>query len=190
VLWKEEKDKEIYKENKLACVHYTRIIFGIIGGKKNQELFRNNRVIFWKNCLKFTYFLAVLQLNLWWNTASNTASKNHAKRLIYSIRAVTYNQKYFCDCSIRVSRSLMHVLCLQVTMAAGDYLSSNLMCYSGGTATSPFCCNGQPLPRAFLQCNHLCCNSKCIFSCKFRIHLTARTIITRLYGEASVMFRT
>ena len=31
-----------------------------------------------------------------------------------------------------------------------DYPSSNLMCYSGGTATSPLCCNGQPLPKALL----------------------------------------
>jgi len=27
----------------------------------------------------------------------------------------------------------MHVLCLHVAIAAGDYLSSNLMCYSGGS---------------------------------------------------------
>jgi len=33
--------------------------------------------------------------------------------------------------------------------SAGDYPSSNLMYYSGETATSFFCCDGQPLPRAF-----------------------------------------
>ena len=44
----------------------------------------------------------------------------------------------------------MHVLCLHVAIATGDYPSSNLMYYSGGTATctSSFCCNGQPLSRA------------------------------------------
>jgi len=32
----------------------------------------------------------------------------------------------------------MHVLCLDVAIAAGDYVSSNLVCYIGGTATSPY----------------------------------------------------
>ena len=52
--------------------------------------------------------------------------------------------------------------------SAGDYPSSNLMCYSGETATS------------FTMDSHCQEHSKKILSCEFRIHLTARTIITRL----------
>jgi len=77
------------------------------------------------------------------------------------------------------------------SVAAGDNpldLFHLLMCYSGGTATSHFCCNEQPSIFAAHEAI-FCCSSKSILPCEFRIHLTARTIITE---EASVMlmFRT
>jgi len=61
---------------------------------------------------------------------------------------------------------LVHVLCLQVAMAAGDYPSSNHMCYSGGTATSPFCCNAwAATTKSTLAVQPIfCCNSKTILS--------------------------
>jgi len=46
---------------------------------------------FRNNCIKFTHFLSVSQLNLWRNIASNIASQNRAKKSRYSNRAVTYN---------------------------------------------------------------------------------------------------
>ena len=66
--------------------------------------------------------------------------------------------------------------CLHVAVAAGDYPSSNLMSYSGGTPTSLS-------PFAAIQ--------KGILSCEFKIYLTARTTPLQdyMYGEASVMFR-
>ena len=53
----------------------------------------------------FTNFLTVSQLHSRSNVASNTASKKRTKKSIYFNRAVTCYQKYYCDCSIRVSWS-------------------------------------------------------------------------------------
>ena len=70
----------------------------------------------------------------------------------------------------------MHVICLaHVAIAAVDYPSSNLICYSGETAKSSFCCNGKSTPNCtqFFSEAIFCCNSK-KFSSEFRIHLTGR----------------
>jgi len=96
-----------------------------------QKILNNSGIIGWFSgiiALNFTHFLAVSQLNSWRNIASNTASKNCAKRSLYSDRAVTYNQKYLCDCSKSIL-IFMHVLCLHVAIAAGDYPFSNFICY-------------------------------------------------------------
>ena len=132
-------------------------------------------------------FLAASKLFLWKNIASNTACKNRAKRSRYFNRPVTYNLK-FAVTALLGYLNLMHVLCLQV---AEDYsldLIQLLMCYSGGTATSHFCCNRQPLPRAFFQCSHLLLQFKeysLLWIQDLLTYHAARTIITTiLYGEA------
>ena len=57
-------------KEKLVLVRHAYIMsdsgktFGIIGGKKNQEKFWNNRMTFGNNCLNITHFLAASQLNL------------------------------------------------------------------------------------------------------------------------------
>ena len=87
----------------------------------------------------------------------------------------------------------MHVLCLHVAIAAGDYPFSNFMCYSGGIATNPFCCNGQPLPRA---CALVVQPSFAAIQRMFSLVNSEFTQKQGLYhyktinGEASVMFRT
>ena len=83
--------------------------------------------------------------------ASNTASNNHARRSIYSNRAVTYNQIKCCDCSITVPRSsCMFYACKWLQLQETIHLL--ILC---ATVVDLFCCNGQPLPRALLQCSHL-----------------------------------
>ena len=119
----------------------------------------NSEIIGWSSgiiALKLTHCLAVLQVNLWRNTALNTASKNRAKDR-YTLIEQSLTIKYCCDCSIRVSRSSRMFILASDYIAAGYYPLSNLMYYSGGCriATSSFCCNGQPLRRALLQCSHL-----------------------------------
>ena len=88
----------------------------------------------------------------------------------------------------------MYVLCLLVAIAVGDYsldLFHLLMCYSDGTATSCFCCNGQPLPRAFFQCSHLLLQFKEHFLLLIQNLLTSKDYHykTIIYVEASVMFK-
>ena len=105
-------------------------------------------MIFRNNCLISHFFLQYhTQQNLWRNVASNTAS---AKRSRYSNRAVTY---------ITVTALLEYLDLETYFMLASSYscrrLHYLLTCYSGGTATSHFCCNWQPLPRVFLQCTLL-----------------------------------
>jgi len=55
------------------------MISGIIGGKKNQGLFWNNRVLSKNNYLEFTRFSCSITDKFTRNIASNIASKNDAK---------------------------------------------------------------------------------------------------------------
>ena len=66
---------------------------------------------------------------------------------------------------------------MQVAKAAGDYLSSNLMCYIQWWIS--FAAMGSHCQEHSCSAAIFCYNL--IISCEFRIHLTARTIITRLY---------
>ena len=51
------------------------------------------------------------------------------QKSIYSNRAVIYNRKYYCDCSIKVHLDLLACMFYACKcIAAGDYPSSNLMC--------------------------------------------------------------
>jgi len=72
----------------------------------------------------------------------------------------------------------MYVLCLQVAIAAGDYLSSNLMCYSGGSPLLQWAATAKSIA---VQPSSATIQRGLSQACEFRIHLTARTVIIRLY---------
>ena len=85
----------------------------------------------------------------------------------------------------------MHVLCLQVAIAAGDYPPSNLMQW--WNSHKIFLLQWAATAKSILAVLPSSTAIQREFSIKFSwIHLTARTIITRLYlyEEPSVMFGT
>ena len=83
---------------------------------------------------------------------SNTVNKIHAKDRYILIKQSPTNR------SIAVTALLEHLdlhACFMLR-CAGDYVSSNLMLQWWNSHKSLYiCCNGQPLPRALLQCSHI-----------------------------------
>ena len=111
------------------------------------------RVLFKNNYLEFTRFSCSITVKFIRNNASNIASKNCAKRLRYSNRAVMhYNQRSCFDCFISVSRSS----CINSFMpSSGNYSSRRWpLGFFHPVMVGHFCCNVQPLPKAFLWCRY------------------------------------
>ena len=81
--------------------------------------------------------------------------------------------------NIAVTALLWFFLWFQVAKAPEDHPSSNFYVLQWWISVAAMGCHCQL--RAFLQCNHLLLQFKEDSSCVLRIHLTARTIITRLH---------